>query len=312
MAYGISKNKMTRARHMAAGDGMIVVHGNKGAQKQNQRRQYDLCVAFWDNFFDGAQRPNDEIRLFPANLTFHVLYEDYFIPWCHWSKHINTKKSTERLWHETAGFPSESTFRRARHHENFKDVKVRPKHYHARCLECTKLTARRLKGFVNEEMRQAYDTRFKLHEDETRTWHQREELLKSRCRLRPDHYQLLTYDDTSSWGCPSLGNRPPKNLTTSRLKFVPFHVMDYAEGDQAYVYTVKGRYHKGGNRLCTTLYHVLRRSKQNADLKTSKARHLTLVADNFSDNKCNTVFQFAAELVWRGWFDVIEFEFGPT
>ena len=309
-AYGISKFKMTRIRRMAASGGRVSVHGNKGRQNRGLRRQYDVCYAFWDNFFADAQRPNHEIRLFPANLTFHAIYEDFFVAWR--NKFVDGMPSSDREWHRLAGLPSMTTFRRARTNKSFADVKVRPKHYHAKCKECAMLTARRLRGFQNDVMKTTFQARWEAHQEETRGWHQREESLKARARLSPHYYQLLQFDDTSSWGCPSFGNRPPKNLTTSRLHFVPFHILDYAEGDQAYIYTVKGRYSKGGNRLCTTLYHVARRCKHNPDMQTSKARHLTCIADNYSENKCNTVFQFASELVWRDWYDKIDFEFGPT
>ena len=41
------------------------------------------------------------------------------------------------------------------------------------------------------------------------------------------------------------------------------------------------------------------------------ARTLVLHADNFSENKNNTLFLFCSELVSRGWFDEIYLEFGP-
>ena len=92
---------------------------------------------------------------------------------------------------------------------------------------------------------------------------------------------------------------------------MPFNICNYANGDNAYVYTVKGRFKKGGNRLCSVLYHYLRKMKFGTD-RCRLAHRVYLHADNFVENKCNTVLCFASELVMRGWFEEIIFEFGPV
>ena len=86
--------------------------------------------------------------------------------------------------------------------------------------------------------------------------------------------------------------------------------MNYASGEQAYVYTVKNRYKKGGNRLCTVLYHILRKIKYG-DHECRNARTLYLHADNAPENKNNCFLTFMSELVQKGWFDFIILEFGP-
>lgn len=114
-------------------------------------------------------------------------------------------------------------------------------------------------------------------------------------------------------------------------------------GESAYVYTLKNRYKKGANRLCTVLYYYLRKVKWG-QTDSRFARSLFLHADNYGENKNNVVLQFLSELgnlhewVWylfvlnlfircllracllrtplplvmRGWFDDIYVEFGPT
>jgi hypothetical protein len=107
------------------------------------------------------------------------------------------------------------------------------------------------------------------------------------------------------------------------------------------VYTLKNRYKKGANRLCTVLYYYLRKVK-HGPTDSRFARSLYLHADNYSENKNNVVLQFLSELgelqrthdmfifysnlllsnkclfrtlmhvVMRGWFDDIYVEFGPT
>ena len=91
---------------------------------------------------------------------------------------------------------------------------------------------------------------------------------------------------------------------------VPFNIMNYANGDSTYVYTSKNRYSKGGNRLCTVLYHILRRVKWGKH-GCRHARTLILHADNFTENKNNVLLCFLCELIMRGWFDVIILEYGP-
>ena len=76
---------------------------------------------------------------------------------------------------------------------------------------------------------------------------------------------------------------------------------------------------QGADRLCTVLYNVIRRIKTRPDDECTppqrlqkKCRKLVLMADNYSENKNNTVLQFCTELVMRGWYDEIEMLFGPV
>ncbi len=89
-----------------------------------------------------------------------------------------------------------------------------------------------------------------------------------------------------------------KNLPTARFHTIPFLIADLARGKDYYVYTAKGRFKKGANRLCTTLMTAIRAVKSGND-EASHARTLTLIADNFSENKNNTLFAFCTDLVYE-------------
>jgi hypothetical protein len=54
-----------------------------------------------------------------------------------------------------------------------------------------------------------------------------------------------------------------------------------------------------------------RAAKQSEDMSRF-ARHLVLIADSFSENKNNTLFAFASDLVLRRWYDKIDFFYGPV
>jgi len=69
--------------------------------------------------------------------------------------------------------------------------------------------------------------------------------------------------------------------------------------------------------MCSVLYFILRRIKCKVncnanELAQKKAPKLILMADNYTENKNNILFQFLSELVMRGWFDEIELMFGPV
>jgi hypothetical protein len=75
-ALGVSKRKMTSARLMADHGGRLTVSGKKKRNNPNGARQYQKCFNFWYNFFEHAQRPNNQIRLFPCDKTLTFIYEE--------------------------------------------------------------------------------------------------------------------------------------------------------------------------------------------------------------------------------------------
>lgn len=299
--WGVSEDKMKAVRRLVKHGGRTVQHGNKGKKKTFTKEEIAYC--FWFLFFEvNCQRPNDDCRLFPINASFKFIYDYYFSSWfTHWA----AKNGQDNCW-----MPKISTFKKARHHPDFKDVKRRARHYHAMCQTCSALRTRRLKGFANDSHEQKWQILFDAHEAEKIGWRRLEKSREAEVTRPNSDSILLAYDDTSSLGLPQCSNRGLKNLPKSRFHVIPFNICNYASGESAYVYTVKNRYKKGANRLCTVIYHFLRKIKWGKD-ESRKARVLYLHADNYSENKNNTFFAFLSELIYRGWFDEIVLEFGP-
>jgi hypothetical protein len=307
--HGCCESKMVTVRRMVRAGSKVAVHGNTGKGVVGETTKFIYAHSFWTTFFDECcQKPTDSIRLFPVNKSHQTIYDEYFVPW--FGKLVRAK-FPQTAEDELPWVPSFTVFQRARKHDDFKDVKKRPKHYHARCADCAELNHIRLRGFVNDFHKERWKLRFDAHEAEARAWHVHEEARKNVSRVALGRKTMvLGYDDTSCLEVPKFTNRDPKNLTTSRLPIIPFNITNYTSGETAYVYTLKGRYPKGGNRLCTVLYHYLRKVKFS-DHQCRHARTLILQADNYSENKNNTLFFFCSELVARGWFDEVYLEYGP-
>jgi hypothetical protein len=96
-----------------------------------------------------------------------------------------------------------------------------------------------------------------------------------------------------------------------RVNVIPFNIEDHGAQENTYIYMVKNRFRKGGNRLCTTLHAACRRSKFSGT-GSAAARRVVFIGDNFSENKCNTILAFLCDLVHRGWYDEVELVFGPV
>jgi hypothetical protein len=111
----------------------------------------------------------------------------------------------------------------------------------------------------------------------------------------PRNESAYWFDDTEKLGTSRFTKRSHKNLTTSRFDLIPFLIADLVRGKDFYVYTTKGRFKKGVNRLCTTLMATFRACKESEDA-ARHARKLTLISDNFSENKNNTLLAFASDL----------------
>ena len=110
-----------------------------------------------------------------------------------------------------------------------------------------------------------------------------------------------------------LGRRgvgPLKNMPTSRFNVIPWYIGNFGARHKDYIYMAKGRWGKGANRLITQLYAAIRRVKSDYTGRSYRARNLTLVADNASENKNNLVLVFFVDMVQHGWFDSVELLFG--
>jgi hypothetical protein len=228
-------------------------------------------------------------------------------------------KATLKKLQRELGFPSFSTFTRARWDHQFDDVKKRPKHFHCRCKQCSELVTR-LHTFCDENKDRAhYETLLKDHHFEVKRWRQQETTLQTQARSSPDQVIVLSFDDTSSMRFPRMTNRHIKTMPKDKVKMIPLNLTNHGTGENVYIYHFDGKWRKGADRLCTLLYHVLLRIKQKdpntctpSELAQRQCRKLVLMADNASENKNNCVFQFLTELVQRKWFDEIQLLYGPV
>jgi hypothetical protein len=261
---------------------------------------YDVCRSFWYGLFERCcQRPNAHTRLFPTNKPMQMIWEEYFLPW-----HVKTQG-------EGTHIPGYTTFLKARGDNSFKDVKRRPKHFHAQCGVCYRLKLRMLKGFKTNMHEARWSKRLKNHDKRVVEWRSLVECVINASRHDPGEVNAIFFDDTESTGFPNVTNRGLKDMPTAQLHFVPWCVQDFASGKDSYFYMIKKAYKKGGNRICTQLYHQIRKIKTGGG-RASKARKLYLIADNYSENKNNTLFAFLSDLVRHGWYDKIYLLFGEV
>lgn len=296
--FGVSKDKLKGVRALLKGEGTVPP---PRVRLERPRVKYAQCKVFWKDFFKNCQRPNKEIRLFPVNASYNVVYEDYFVPWFQ-KVYPEHSRNGDR--------PCLGWFMSARHDPDFKDVKNRAKHHHARCEDCANLQAQRLRAFLNEADREKYEREWQDHQNEKRLWREFEQDLVVQCKHNPADHHMLWFDDTEALGLPKWTKRPMKNLPTARFQLIPFLIADLARGKDYYVFTAKGRFRKGANRLCSTLLATIRAMKKTT-ADSRHARTLTLIADNFSENKNNTLFAFLIHLVMLGWYDEIHLYYGP-
>jgi len=124
---GISSTKRNTTKQLVLGGkgAKLAEKGLRMRGKADALSQHDICYSFWHRLFeDLCPRPNDHTRLFPCAKTNHTIYVDYFQPWF------------QNNFPQGSTCPSEPCFNKARGDPDFKDVKRRPKHYHAQCGDC--------------------------------------------------------------------------------------------------------------------------------------------------------------------------------
>ena len=131
------------------------------------------------------------------------------------------------------------------------------------------------------------------------------------------YQSIFVHCDTSVFSLPHFTNRPPKHFPESTINFVPFNITNHGSMENFYIYSEKSL-QKGGNRICTYMYHMLHRIKfkqgERGSVENSQcnARKLVLMADNFVENKCMIFLAFLSHLIHMGWFDEVEIMFGPV
>jgi hypothetical protein len=294
--FGVSKDKLRGVRVLLKNEGAVPA---PRVIPERPRVKYNQCKAFWRAFFKNCQRPNNTTRLFPVNVSYPCIYEDWFVPWM--------QKTLPESINE---LPCLGWLMSARRDGEFADVKNRPKHHHCRCQECANLQARRLKAFNSPYEQAQFQLEWQDHQNEKRGWREFEEGIVMAARHDPRSYNAYWFDDTEACGLPKWTKRPMKNLPIARFSVIPFLMADLARGKDYYIYTAKGRFSKGANRLCTSLLTTIRATKRSPD-ESRYARTISLIADNFSENKNNTLLAFACHLVMLGFYDTVQLFYGP-
>ena len=264
-----------------------------------------VAYAFWSIFFEqNCQRPNDEIRIFPVEKSYACIYNEYFEPW--FDRQV---KAGHRIESDK---PCVSYFTSIRRHPDFKDVKNRSKHRHARCQTCAELRAQMLRSFADGREEEKYIRARRIHDEEVHNWRRYEAVLDARALQSNGAHAVIKMDATPKIGFPHLGQRGIKNLGHERFDLVPTLFDDVSGNHREYVYTHADAQKKDVNLLITELHVMIRRLKSNYKSSQHRARSLTIVADSASENKNNFLFAYLVNVVQAGWFDEIELVYGPV
>ena len=224
------------------------VRGKKHPRRTsvNRTRKDTVAYAFWYLFFEqNCQRPNDEIRLFPVDMTQAAIYKDFFEPWF--------ARQVKRGNYAEADKPVQSYWWKGKKHPDFADVKKKKKHTHGRCKTCAELGKMLLKAFKDGRAEEEYVQKRRLHNQEVDRWNKMEETLKAMSKSSPSELQLILHDGTLSMGYPRLGRRGIKNMDPTRFDVTPWLGIDYSGGKSDYVYTPADATRKDRNYLITLL-----------------------------------------------------------
>jgi hypothetical protein len=302
-AHGVAKDRIKKARKLASMGAMAPKERMAPAGRGTPK--YDNAFAFWYIFFEqNCQRPNDDIRLFPVAKPYKLIYEEYFEPWFE----RNSRDGQYRAEFK----PGFATWKIARQAPDFKDVKNRAKHTHARCAECARLKDLLLASFVSGAAELEYKQQRRLHDDEVHEWRKLEAVVKAKGVASPEAELIVMHDGTSSLGLPRLSGRSIKNISPERFEVTPWLAIDYSAGLKDYLYTPTATTAKDANTLISQLHVIIRRAKSDYNHPRHKARKLTIVADSASENKNNVLFAYCTDMVDNGWFDEIILLFGPV
>jgi hypothetical protein len=208
--------------------------------------------------------------------------------------------------------PAFTTWKDARKSDEFKDVKERAQHTHARCGVCAELKIMLLAAFANGAAQRMYEQRRRTHDEEVIMWRKLEENVKAKAVAAPGDHVVIMHDGTSAIGMPKLGHRSIKNLNPARYEVTPWLGMDYTAGTKDYIYSPTENTPKDANTLISQLHAMVRRVKANYGHPGHRARTLTIIADSASENKNNTLLAYCTDMVQNGWFDSVELLFGPV
>ena len=84
-------------------------------------------------------------------------------------------------------------------------------------------------------------------------WRYKEQYWINKAKRTPSEVNTFQFDDTEAVGLPHFTNRTYKGLPAARADYVSFLIHDHARNKKMYVFSRKGLYPKGANRLATTL-----------------------------------------------------------
>ena len=301
--HGVSVYMCKKARMMSKhGAGAVWAKSTtKLTSTPAQPGKGDFAYAFWDLWFGRlCQKPNDEVRLFPADKSYSEIWKDCFLPWWKQQGQDDSKRPTEKYWQQV------------RKHKDFKDVKRRAKHFHCRCTVCATLKHLHLVAFTSATCMAYYQAERRRHEEAVRAWRLLETRLDAEARQCPSEVVYLSFDATNEIVVPHLSNRPLKGFTAGGAGFTPWLITNHGTRQREYIYVPKGKWAKGANYVLTQVMAMLRRIKSDASNPQHMARRLVLVADNASENKNATLLAWACDIVSQKWFNSVEFLFGEV
>ena len=188
--YALGECKHTTARYMVYHGNVFWESGVNRTPKPKSDTQYHIAYGFWEFFFQSmCQTPHPGLRLFPHNLTYDVIFREYY-PMYMAKIAANAERAPPKKM-------SKSSFWRARWDPAFADVKRRVKHRHCQCPTCLNLAEVGKAGFKTEHDRAHYLERRNLHNRAVENFRKLEIDLQQRAAHSPDQHLVLFYDDTS-------------------------------------------------------------------------------------------------------------------
>lgn len=174
-------------------------HGNQGRKYHTKAEVSLICNAFWSWFYGVyCQRPNENLRLWPSNLTLKWIYDTQFCPFMQ-RQYPDSIVPCTRTFEQCASDP-----------EDFVDVMRRKKHHHLRCFTCALLSAKLLKALREGEDPTPARKAREEHDLMVLRWRKLEAVVKTNGRLIPSQNLVMLSDDTDAIGFPHFSNRDYK------------------------------------------------------------------------------------------------------
>jgi hypothetical protein len=182
-------------------------------------------------------------KVLPNGTVIKLIYREVFLKW--WQRGNYRDPATDELLEP----PALTTFLHQSKHHSFSHINRKSKHTHLRCDICASLRTQSRAGFENDEDTEKFEQAYNQHEVDVDAWRDIEAFWTSNAAHEPFRYLVLSADDTSSLGFPWFTRRNLKGLaTTPRVHFVPWLFQNFSTNEMTYVYSLKNKFKKGGNR----------------------------------------------------------------